>query len=105
MVGRRKVIASRHRRPISLPPTLGFLAGLEHLDHFAGRVDGAEHHGGLAELLDLIAKVRCNPRSFASTNAGETPRASTRRGSVLPRGAAMVAAAGLRAFITGNDDR
>jgi hypothetical protein len=30
MVGRRKVIASRHRRPISLPPTLGFLAGLEH---------------------------------------------------------------------------
>ena len=70
MVGRRKVIASRHRRPISLPPTLGFLAGLEHLDHFAGRVDGAEHHGGLAELLDLIAKVRCNPRSFASAECG-----------------------------------
>jgi hypothetical protein len=46
---------------------LGFLAGL---DHFAGRVDGAEHHGGLAELLDLIAKVRCNPRSFASAECG-----------------------------------
>ena len=104
MVGRRKVIASRHRRPISLPPTLGFLAGLEHLDHFAGRVDGAEHHGGLAELLDLIAKVRCNPRSFASAEWGETPRASTRRGS-SSAGAAMVAAAGLRAFNTGNDER
>jgi len=23
-------------------PRFGFLAGLEHLDHFAGRVDGAE---------------------------------------------------------------
>jgi hypothetical protein len=34
-------------------PRFGFLAGLEHLDHFAGRVDGAEHHGGLAELLDF----------------------------------------------------
>ena len=67
MVGRRKVIASRHRRPISLP--LGFLAGPT-LDHFAGRVDGAEHHGGLAELLDLIAKVRCYPRSFASAECG-----------------------------------
>jgi hypothetical protein len=35
-----------------------------------GRVDGAEHHGGLAELLDLIAKVRCYPRSFASAECG-----------------------------------
>jgi hypothetical protein len=49
MLGRRKVIASRHRRPISLPPRFGFLVGLEHLDHFAGRVDGAEHHGGRRE--------------------------------------------------------
>jgi hypothetical protein len=53
MVGRRKVIASRHRRPIRCHPHFGFLAGLEHLDHFAGCVDGAEHHGGLAELLDF----------------------------------------------------
>lgn len=81
---------------------LGFLAGL---DHFAGRVDGAEHHGGLAELLDLIAKVRCNPRSFASAECGRNATRLNEAGSVLPRGAAMVAAASLRAFITGNDER
>jgi hypothetical protein len=38
MVGHRKVIASRHARPISPLPRchsrFGFLAGLEHLDHW-----------------------------------------------------------------------
>jgi hypothetical protein len=46
MVGRQQVIASCHWRPIlPLPrchPRFGFLAALEHLDHFAGRVDAME---------------------------------------------------------------
>jgi hypothetical protein len=48
MVGRRKVISSPHRRPISplttLPPRFGFLAGLEQVDEHHRRC-GTRLHG------------------------------------------------------------